>query len=218
MLLTLYSFPHQLTRSGKQLLSQVAVGITLLYCFWATPPQHQTIAYRSREVPEALRACSTALAILAERWVQAEPLRDVFDVLAKEVPLYGTAEEDPSLRRISAESASYIQSQMPLLTSIIMHRGVLRMIREMTTEDFPRSLNEEFHHQMPAPHDQTMLGNLGSHMCSEECPFFRDPTHPGSMAGMNTQAFSPPENRISSAYGIDDETLMFPLLFGSAEF
>ncbi|KAJ6149552.1 hypothetical protein N7471_000751 [Penicillium samsonianum] len=200
------------------LLSQVAVGITLLYCFWATPPQHQTIAYRSREVPEALRACSTALAILAERWVQAEPLRDVFDVLAKEVPLYGTAEEDPSLRRISAESASYIQSQMPLLTSIIMHRGVLRMIREMTTEDFPRSLNEEFHHQMPAPHDQTMLGNLGSHMCSEECPFFRDPTHPGSMAGMNTQAFSPPENRISSAYGIDDETLMFPLLFGSAEF
>ncbi|KAJ5449145.1 hypothetical protein N7445_003966 [Penicillium cf. griseofulvum] len=200
------------------LLSQVAVGITLLYCFWATPPQHQTIAYRSREVPEALRACSTALAILAERWVEAEPLRDVFDVLAKEVPLYGTAEEDTTPRHISTESASYIQSRMPLLTSIIMHRGVLRMIREMTTEDFPRSLNEEFHHQPPASHDQTMLGSLSSHMCSEECPFFREPTHPGSMASRDAQAFSPLGNGIGSAYGIDDEMLMFPLLFGSAEF
>ncbi|OQE09756.1 hypothetical protein PENVUL_c005G03550 [Penicillium vulpinum] len=200
------------------LLSQVAVGITLLYCFWATPPQHQTIAYRSREVPEALRACSTALAILAERWVQAEPLRDVFDVLAKEVPLYGTTEEDPLPRRISAESTSYIQSQMPLLTSIIMHRGVLRMIREMTTEDFPRNLNEEFHHQPPASHDQAMLGSLSGHMCSEECPFFREAAHPGSMTDMNASAFSPLENGVGCAYGADDETLMFPLLFGSAEF
>ncbi|KAJ5504382.1 hypothetical protein N7463_007256 [Penicillium fimorum] len=202
---------------GNQLLSQVAVGITLLYCFWATPSQYQTIAYRSREVPEALRACSTALAILAERWVQAEPLRDVFDVLAKEIPLYGTAEEDLQPRRISAQSASYIQSLIPLLTSIIMHRGVLRMIREMTTEDFPRSLNEEFH-QQPASHDQTMLGSLSSHMCSEVCPFFREPTHPGSMSNRDSQAFSSPENGIGSVYGIDDETLMFPLLFGSAEF
>ncbi|KAJ5375070.1 hypothetical protein N7517_007076 [Penicillium concentricum] len=200
------------------LLSQVAVGITLLYCFWATPPQHQTIAYRSREIPEALRACSTALAILAERWVQAEPLRDVFDVLAKEIPLYGTAEEDPPPRRISAESASYIQSLMPLLTSIIMHRGVLRMIREMITEDFPRSLSEAFHGQLPGSHDQTMLGSLSSHMCSEECPFFREPTHPGSVGDRDAQAFSSLENAIGSAYGIDDETLMFPLLFGSAEF
>lgn len=218
VLVSFYSFPHQLTQFGNQLLSQVAVGITLLYCFWATPPQYQTIAYRSREVPDALRACSTALAILAERWVQAEPLRDVFDVLAKEVPLYGTTEEDPPPRRISAESAFYIQSQMPLLTSIIMHRGVLRMIREMITEDFPRSLNEEFHRQLRASHDQTMLGSLGSHICSEECPFFREPAHPGLMAGVDAQAFPLLENGIGGAYGVDDETLMFPFLFGSAEF
>ncbi|KAJ5272199.1 hypothetical protein N7524_005468 [Penicillium chrysogenum] len=200
------------------LLSQVAVGITLLYCFWATPPQYQTVAYRSREVPDALRACSTALAILAERWVQAEPLRDVFDVLAKEVPLYGMTEEDPPPRRISAESASYIQSQMPLLTSIIMHRGVLRMIREMITEDFPRGLNEEFHHQLRASDDQTMLGVLGGHTCSEECPFFREPAHPGSMAGVDAQASPPLENGIGGAYGVDDDTLMFPPLFGLAEY
>ncbi|KAF3030245.1 hypothetical protein E8E15_011551 [Penicillium rubens] len=203
------------------LLSQVAVGITLLYCFWATPPQYQTVAYRSREVPDALRACSTALAILAERWVQAEPLRDVFDVLAKEVPLYGMTEEDPPPRRISAESASYIQSQMPLLTSIIMHRGVLRMIREMITEDFP-SLNEESHHQLRASDDQTMLGSLGGHACSEECPFFREPAHPESMAGVDAQAFPPLENGIGGAYGgaygVDDDMLMFPPLFGLGEY
>ena len=136
-------------------MSQVAVGITLLYCFWQLHLA-QTIACRSREVPEAFRACSTALVILAERWVQAEPLRDVFDVLAKAVPLYGTTEEDRSPRRISAESSSYIQSQRPLLMSAIMHRGVLRTM-----------------------HDQIFLGGLSSHMCSEEYLFFRESTHYG---------------------------------------
>jgi hypothetical protein len=186
----------------------------LLYCFWATPPQHQTPAYRSRKVPEALRACSTSLAILAERWVQAEPLRDVFDVLAKEIPLDGSVEDTP--RHISAESASYVQSQMPLLTSTIMHRGVMRMIREMITEDFPLSRNKDFNPALP-PLDESMPQSLG-HMCSPECPFFRGPGHPGFVAAMDTQTYPLLENGTGGTFGIDDETLMFPLLFGSAEF
>lgn len=200
---------HRLTESKPQLLSQVAVGVTLLYCFWATPSQHQTAAYKTREVPEALRACSTALAILAERWIQAEPLRDVFDTLAREIPVYGMVVDDPPPRRISAESASYIESLMPLLTSIIMHRGVLRMIREIITEDFPRGF--------PEPHDQALSPGLGGHLCSEECPFFRRTDHAGSVAA-NVQGFDPLEGGIGGAFRVDDETLMFPLLFGSAEF
>ncbi|KAJ6173536.1 hypothetical protein N7485_006348, partial [Penicillium canescens] len=188
------------------LLSQVAVGITLLYCFWATPPQRQTPAYKTRDVPEALRACSTALAILAERWIQAEPLRDVFDTLAREVPVYGMIVDDPPPRRISAESASYIQSQMPLLVSIIMHRGVLRMIREIITEDFPRDF--------PEPHDQALSADLGG---AFECLFFRGTGHAGSV-GTNVQGFDSLEDEIEGAFAVDDETLMFPLLFGSAEF
>ncbi|KAJ5322079.1 uncharacterized protein N7506_011209 [Penicillium brevicompactum] len=198
------------------LLSQVSVGITLLYCFWATPPQNQTPAYRSKEVPEALRACSISLAILAERWVQAEPLRDVFDILAKEVPLNETI-ADTSPRRISAESASYIQSQLPILTSIIMHRGVMRMIREMITEDFPESLNGGLEHALPSQ-DGSIPQNLGGHLCSSNCPFFREPGRPGLTTVMDPQIYAPFGDEISGDLGIDDETLIFPLLFGSAEF
>lgn len=202
--------------AGFQLLSQVSVGITLLYCFWATPPQQQTPAYRLKDIPEALRACSSALAILAERWVQAEPLRDVFDVLAKEIPIYGAADDDRP-GRLSAESASYIQSQMPLLTSIIMHRGVMRMIREMITEDFPRDLGG-FGCVLP-PQDGSMPPSLGGHLCSPDCPFFCEILgRPGSAAVMETQVYSPPRDGIGNTYGADDETLMYPLLFGSAEF
>ncbi|CAG8016491.1 unnamed protein product [Penicillium olsonii] len=197
------------------LLSQVSVGITLLYCFWATPPQHQSPAYHSREVPEALRACSISLAILAERWAQAEPLRDVFDVLAKEVPLQGTRDDAP--RRISAESASYIRSQLPLLTSMIMHRGVLRMIREMATEDFPGSPREGFEGALP-PLDGGIPQSLSGHLCGPECPFFREPGQPDAMAAVDSQVYRPLEHRIDNAFGIDDETLVYPLLFGSAEF
>ncbi|CAG8641271.1 unnamed protein product [Penicillium salamii] len=198
------------------LLSQVSVGITLLYCFWATPAQYQTPAYRSREVPEALRACSISLAILAERWVQAEPLRDVFDVLAKEVPLHSAT--DPTPRRISAESVSYVQSQLPLLTSIIMHRGVLRMIREMITEDFPRSLTEDYEHALP-PHDGSILRSLDGHLCSPECPFFRKSDQSESMAAIDSRMYPPLDGEgMGGDFGIDDDTLVFPLLFGSAEF
>jgi hypothetical protein len=118
--------------------------------------------------------------------------------------------DDPPPRRISAESASYVQSQMPLLASIIMHRGVLRMIREIITEDFPRDF--------PEPRDQALSADLGGHLCSEQCPFFRGTGHAGSVA-TNVQGFDSLEGGIGGALGVeDDETLMFPLLFGSAEF
>jgi len=98
-----------------------------------------------------------------------------------------------------------------------MHRGVMRMIREMITEDFPVSLNENFNPE-PPPHDESMPQSLSGHLCTPECLFFRDPGHPGSVAAMDIQAYSSLGNGISSAFGVDDETLMFPLLFGSAEF
>ncbi|KAJ5762431.1 uncharacterized protein N7511_005813 [Penicillium nucicola] len=185
------------------LLSQVAVGITLLYCFWATPPQHQTPAYKSREVPEALRACSTALAILAERWIQAEPLRDVFDTLAREIPVCGLVVDDLP-RRISGEAASYVQSQIPLLASIIMHRGVMRMIHEIVTEDFPGGFAD--------PHHPVLSAGLGDHLCSIECPFFRGSGHAATLA-VDFPGFDSFEDGIGGGFGVDDETLMFPLLF-----
>lgn len=143
-------------------------------------------------------------------------MRDLFDVLAKEIPIYRTADDDRP-ERLSAESASYVQSQMPLLTSTIMHRGVLRMIREMITEDFPRDLGG-FGCALP-PQDGSMPGSLGGHLCSPDCPFFREVLgQPRSAAAMETQVYCPPGDEIGNTYGADDETLMYPLLFGSAEF
>lgn len=140
----------------------------------------------------------------------------MFDVLAKEVPLDAITGDTPP-RRISPESASYIQSQLPLLTSIIMHRGVMRMIREMITEDFPESLSGGREHALP-PHDGSMSQGLGGHLCSSNCPFFREPGQPGIVTSMDSQIYAPLGDEIGGDLGIDDETLIFPLLFGSAEF
>ncbi|KAJ5122226.1 hypothetical protein N7526_009163 [Penicillium atrosanguineum] len=101
------------------LLSQFAIGVTLLYCFWATPPSYRTPTYRLPEVSEALRACSTALAILSERWAQAEPLRDVFDILAREIPIHETPGMDHSSRCMSTQSVSFIESQMHFMSDVV---------------------------------------------------------------------------------------------------
>jgi hypothetical protein len=62
-----------------QLINQFSVGITMLYCLWATPPQSRTDAYNSKNILEAVRGCSNNLAIIA--------VLDVFELLATEVPL-----------------------------------------------------------------------------------------------------------------------------------
>jgi hypothetical protein len=116
---------------------------------------------------------------------------------------------DDHPRRISVEAASYVQSQMPLLTSIIMHRGVLRMIREIVTEDFPSGLTE--------PRDRGLPAGLEGHLCSEVCPFFRGGGHAASSV-VDVSGLEPLEGGIGGGFGVDDESLMFPLLFGSAEF
>lgn len=79
------------------------------------------------------------------------------------------------------------------------------------------ALNEDFNHAVP-PHDETIPQSLSGHLCSPECPFFREPGHPGSVAAMDSQAYPSLGNGDGNTFGIDDETLMFPLLFGSAEF
>ncbi|KIV99833.1 hypothetical protein, variant [Verruconis gallopava] len=58
------------------LLVQFQSGVTLLYCFWATPPEQRTENYDAPDVSDALRACSNILAIMADRWPKAECLRD----------------------------------------------------------------------------------------------------------------------------------------------
>ncbi|RDW57640.1 hypothetical protein BP6252_13722 [Coleophoma cylindrospora] len=122
------------------LLFQFQSGITLLYCFWATPERHRTPNFESSDIWDALRACSNTFAIMADHWPTAECLRDVFELLARGVPLVGRLNRDS--QRISPQAVIQIQSSMPSVRSIVINRSVLRMIEEMITEDFPGADNK----------------------------------------------------------------------------
>ncbi|KAK2059067.1 hypothetical protein LY76DRAFT_605016 [Colletotrichum caudatum] len=87
-------------------------GVALLYCFFATPPHLRSAAYRLPEVSEAVRACSIILSTLAERWSQSRCLRDAFDILAREIPLFeqATLEEEVGPRKMGKESADALNA------------------------------------------------------------------------------------------------------------
>jgi hypothetical protein len=129
-----------------QLLVQFQSGVTLLYCFWATPPEHRTENYDSLDVPDALRACSNIVAIMADRWAKAEVLRDVFELLAREIPLVDRPNRPPT--RFSEKTIAAIQIKLPQVRALIVHRSILRMIEEMISEDFPRMRDNG---QLPQP-------------------------------------------------------------------
>lgn len=83
---------------------------------------------------DAMRACSSTLAILAERWAEAECCRDVFEVLAREVPVGETWRR---LKRRSGVGRKTIKHNWRLLEEIVIHRPTLRMIHKMATENLP---------------------------------------------------------------------------------
>lgn len=186
-----------------QLLSQFNVGVTFLYCFWATPISHRSTEYSSPGVSEALRACSTSLAILSERWIQAEPLRDIFDILAKEIPLH-SVESIPQC--LSADAVTRIKSQMDWLKVVVKNRGVLRMLDEMVNEDFPSS---PVGNSSQAPNQENGIQESTEHFCSEHCSLFPGTVFHDPMTSMGG---------LEGEYEAFDDSFIFPSLFGSAEF
>ncbi|KAK6063395.1 fungal specific transcription factor domain-containing protein [Seiridium cupressi] len=127
---------RQIAQSWLGLLVQFQSGITLLYCFWATPPANRTENYDSPDVSDAIRACSNILAIMADRWPRADCLRDVFELIAREIPLVDRPNRPP--KRLSERSIVTIREKLPQVRALIVHRPILRMIEEMTSSDFPR--------------------------------------------------------------------------------
>jgi hypothetical protein len=114
--------------------------VTLLYCFFATPTSQWKASYKSVDVLDAIRACSSTLAILAERWIEAECVRDVFEILAREIPL-GQAWERPTAMREAGRLG--IQQNWNNMSKIVIHRPTLRMIQEMATEEYVSDGAEE---------------------------------------------------------------------------
>ncbi|KAI0473451.1 hypothetical protein GGR56DRAFT_531998 [Xylariaceae sp. FL0804] len=88
---------HLTCHTWTALVHQFQAGVVLLYCVWATPTHLQRALYDGRAVCQALFACSATLVdfYAAHRWGAsfgnathpARVLRNVFDLLTREVPV-----------------------------------------------------------------------------------------------------------------------------------
>ncbi|KAH7176894.1 fungal-specific transcription factor domain-containing protein [Dactylonectria macrodidyma] len=128
-----FQMAKEIAQPWLGLLTQFQIGVTLLYCLYATPTSRWKPSYKSADVSDAIRACSSTLAILAERWAEAECVRDVFEILAREIPL-GVTWERPTM--MSETGKAGIEENWQGLSNIVIHRPTLRMIQEMATEPF----------------------------------------------------------------------------------
>ncbi|EXJ94827.1 hypothetical protein A1O1_03225 [Capronia coronata CBS 617.96] len=122
------------------LISQFSMGITILYCLWATPPKFRTESYDSKHIFEAIRACSNNLAIITEKWESTKDLSDIFELLATEIPLAESASSsgERAVKRVGEAAAEEIRSKLPRIKSLVLNRETIRMMEEMISEDFPR--------------------------------------------------------------------------------
>ncbi|KAH0423942.1 fungal specific transcription factor domain-containing protein [Colletotrichum camelliae] len=158
------------------LVAQFKCGVALLYCFFATPPHLRTAAYELPDASEAVRACSIVLSILAERWPQSKCLRDAFDTLAREVPLFEPATTDVAPRKMRREAADALMAAMPQLEVIVVHRNTLRMIREMAQEEFPRlppDAVQQQQQQQKSLSEIDVLAEATAHLAEEDSPSWR---------------------------------------------
>jgi hypothetical protein len=102
---------------------------------------------------------------MADRWEKADCLRDVFELLAREIPLVDRPNKPPV--RLSEKAVTAIRAHMPQVRALVVHRPVLRMIEEMICEHFPRST-----HLCRLPSVAGMLGSI------EQEPASHPNTHP----------------------------------------
>lgn len=56
-------------------------GLTYLHCLWAAPPAARD-AVRYDEISRTCSNCTVVLVVMAERWLEAAPYRDIFEALA----------------------------------------------------------------------------------------------------------------------------------------
>jgi hypothetical protein len=186
-----------------KLLSQFGIGITLLYCFWVTPPSSRTDIYRSSKSLAAIHTCSVILAVFAEQWREAEPLRDLFDTLSEAIPYHPLISVDNTETRISADAANLIRPIMPHIVSLVVNVDICGMITEMVTEDYP------WHDQRYSEHSPPWSSEVHS---SQTCFLCQDKTASKSM--FVPEAFGLYGPSVSN----HDELFAFPGLFGSVEF
>ena len=197
-----------------KLLSQFGIGITLLYCFWATPPSYRSDTYRSSKTLTAIRTCSVILAVFAEQWTSAEPLRDVFDALAESVPFHPPLSVDTrDDQGITPEVTRFIKPMIPHIISLVVNKDICRMIIEMISENYPwTGLGYK---------DRQYTWTSGEVHCPLSCHLCRDRNNAVTeqseineplQGGMGLSVAS------ESFTVLQDDIFVFPELYGSAEF
>ncbi|KAI7761752.1 hypothetical protein LZL87_013661 [Fusarium oxysporum] len=194
------------------LIVEFKCGVSLLYTFFATPPQIRPAVYEHPDVPEAVRACSITLTLVAERWPQARCIRDTFDILAREVPLFehALARTAPTGRRVRPEARDNLLSLIQQIEPIVVHRDTLRMIREIATDDFP------FHDQAPqAPVIDRPIGTSqenGYDSSSQQLEIAVDFFQPLKPSALQMDAAGP------GLQSIGDSSIEFPAYFDLTDY
>ncbi|KAF8853429.1 hypothetical protein BDZ45DRAFT_694236 [Acephala macrosclerotiorum] len=109
------------------LVHQFQAGITLLYCFWATPPPLAHEVYRAPDIEVALLACAATLAEFSSRWDSARHFKAVFDLLNDEVVRKGRRVYNCAWR-FHAELYHLVGE----LRKGRAHRRVLKLVEDMS--------------------------------------------------------------------------------------
>lgn len=189
------------------LIEQFKCGVALLYCFFATPPEKRSSTYETLDVSEAVRACSVTLSLLAERWPSSKCVRDSFDLLAREIPLFEPSRtKTDSSRHMRSESSDALKQLLPQIEPLVVHRGTLRMVREMMSDEFPRpsvertSNRDEFNTTDENSAAADAAGDIGS-LCSGMTENFFQPFTPQYMLL---------DNMTDTADQVDPSSLWFP--------
>jgi hypothetical protein len=103
-------------------ITQFQGGITILYIVWA----------RGIPIPKeadlAIRDCTSVVAILADRWQNAEHYRDCFEMVARAIP----RSSGPGYleREARAELGGFAQK----IVEVGVHRHVTTMLWEMANQ------------------------------------------------------------------------------------
>ncbi|KAJ5184087.1 hypothetical protein N7492_001703 [Penicillium capsulatum] len=195
------------------LLSQFGVGITLLYCLWATPPSYRSDAYRLPRISTAVRTCSVILAVFAEQWREADPLRDLFDTLSESTPIGSLSTSVVGTYNIPAQTMSWIHSVMPHIISLVVNRDICRMILDMISDRNPWQ-DAGYNDCITAWSWEDLHSPHECHLCQNQKEW--DPQ--GASSWQIGEELSMEAGTEGPLDALSDELLSFPGLFGSAEF
>lgn len=148
---------------------------------------------------------------MADRWPKADCLRDVFELLASEVPLVDRPSRPPT--HISQASVEAVREKLPQVRSLVVHRSIMRMIEEMITDDFPRLRQDQSprlpsQQVTPAPSRERPVSSIGARQLTTASPAvgsfelpFTTQMYGGDHGGLEPGSLNP------------DELLSFPGMF-----